>query len=296
VSPRALVPVAVLAGGLATRLRPLTERIPKALIEVAGEPFVFRQLRLLRRESIEQVVLCVGHLGDKIKDAVGDGRAFGLDVAYSFDGDRLLGTGGALRRALPQLGATFFVLYGDSYLDIAYAAVLDRFRRSGKTGLMTVYRNRGRFDISNVLFDGKSVVRYDKRAPTPDMEYIDYGLGILSAEALAARPSDVAFDLADVYAQLAAAGQLAGCEAERRFYEIGSAQGLAETEAFLRSGNERERLYARLFRRGGRRLTGHRPRRSRRDGRNPRGYSREWWTALYPRRRRRRRARWTCRE
>jgi len=235
VSAQAPVPVAVLAGGLATRLRPITERIPKALVEVAGEPFVYHQLRLLRREEISDVVLCVGYLGAMIEEAVGNGRKFGLNIAYSFDGDRLLGTGGALRRALPLLGETFFMLYGDSYLDIAYAPVLRRFRQSGKRGLMTVYRNQGRFDTSNVLFDGKNVVRYDKRAPTPDMQYIDYGLGILSAATLAQRPADVAFDLADVYATLAVAGELAGYEAKRRFYEIGSAQGLAETEAFLRS-------------------------------------------------------------
>jgi NDP-sugar pyrophosphorylase family protein len=235
VTTRAPVAVAVLAGGLATRLRPTTERIPKALVEVAGEPFIYHQLRLLRREAINEVVLCVGHLGAMIEEAVGDGRAFGLDVAYSFDGDRLLGTGGALRRALPLLSETFFVLYGDSYLDLAYLPVLGRFRQSGKTGLMTVYRNQGRFDTSNVLFDGTNVVRYDKRAPTPDMQYIDYGLGILSAATLADRPADVAFDLADVYATLAAAAELAGYEAKQRFYEIGSAQGLAETEAFLRS-------------------------------------------------------------
>jgi N-acetyl-alpha-D-muramate 1-phosphate uridylyltransferase len=235
VTAPAPVPVAVLAGGLATRLRPITERIPKALVEVAGEPFVHHQLRLLRREAISDVVLCVGHLGAMIEEAVGDGRAFGLNVAYSFDGDRLLGTGGALRRALPLLGQAFFVLYGDSYLDIEYSPVLGRFRRSGKAGLMTVYRNQGRFDASNVLFDGENVVRYDKRAPTPDMHYIDYGLGILSAATLVEHPADVAFDLADVYAALAAAGELAGYDAKRRFFEIGSPQGLAETEAFLRS-------------------------------------------------------------
>jgi NDP-sugar pyrophosphorylase family protein len=236
VTSPAAVPVALLAGGLATRLRPITERIPKALIEVAGEPFIYHQLRLLRREAISRIVLCVGYLGDRIREAVGDGRAFGLDVAYSFDGERPLGTGGALRQALPQLAEAFFVLYGDSFLDIAYAPVLDRFRNSGKAGLMTVYRNDGRFDTSNVLYDGQNVVRYDKRAPTPDMRYIDYGLGVLSAKTLVGHSLGTAFDLADVYAALAAAGDLAGYEAERRFFETGSLQGLAETEVFLRSG------------------------------------------------------------
>jgi NDP-sugar pyrophosphorylase family protein len=228
------VPVAILAGGLATRLQPITTRIPKALVEVAGKPFVFHQLDLLRREGIASVVLCVGHLGEMIREQVGDGRRFGLDVAFSFDGDRLLGTGGAIRRALPLLAPTFFVLYGDSYLDIAYQPVLAAFRSGGLAGLMTVYRNEGRWDTSNVVFDGHRIVRYAKRAPTPDMHYIDYGLGLLSADTFAAHPAAGAFDLAEVYASLASDGQLAGYEAERRFYEIGTPSGLAETDAFLR--------------------------------------------------------------
>jgi NDP-sugar pyrophosphorylase family protein len=229
-----MIPVAMLAGGLATRLRPMTETIPKSLIMVADEPFVAHQLRLLRRESVERVVLCVGHLGAMIRDYVGDGQGFGLEVSYSFDGEQLLGTGGALRRALPLLGTAFFVLYGDSYLDIDYRAVLSAFDHSGARALMTVYRNDGRWDTSNVQFDGSRVVRYDKRVPTPDLRYIDYGLGILSAQVLAEKSAEEAFDLADVYAALAASGQLAGYEATRRFYEIGTPDGLAETDKHLR--------------------------------------------------------------
>lgn len=229
-----MIPVAILAGGLATRLRPMTETIPKALIQVAGAPFIAHQLRLLRREGIERVVLCVGYLGEMIRDVVGDGSAFDLEVAYSFDGDRLQGTGGALRRALPVLGKTFFVLYGDSYLDIDYNAVLSAFGREHAPALMTVFRNDGQWDTSNVIFDGHRVVRYTKRELTPDMHYIDYGLGILTDSVLADRPVGVAFDLADIYTKLATAGTLAGYEVERRFYEIGTVSGLAETEQYLR--------------------------------------------------------------
>jgi MurNAc alpha-1-phosphate uridylyltransferase len=229
-----MIPVAILAGGLATRLLPMTQTIPKSLIMVADEPFVAHQFRLLRREGVKRVVLCVGHLGAMIRDYVGDGERFGLEISYSFDGERLLGTGGALRRALPLLDAAFFVLYGDSYLDIDYRAVFAAFNRSGARALMTVYRNDGRWDTSNVQFDGSRVVRYDKRAPTPDLRYIDYGLGILSAQVLAEKSEDEAFDLADVYAALAASGQLAGYEVMRRFYEIGTLDGLAETDKYLR--------------------------------------------------------------
>jgi NDP-sugar pyrophosphorylase family protein len=214
-------------------MHPVTERIPKALIEVAGRPFVEHQLALLRREGVERVVLCVGFLGEMIEASVGDGGRFGLSVSYSFDGERLLGTGGALRRALPMLGEEFFVLYGDSYLDIAYAPVQAAYRISGKPALMTVFRNEGRWDASNVLFDGKRVVRYDKRHPSADMKFIDYGLGIVSADVLKAGRGDV-FELAEHYATLAREGRLAGYEATTRFYEIGTPSGLAEADRHLR--------------------------------------------------------------
>ena len=228
-----MIPVAILAGGLATRLRPLTQTIPKALVEVADAPFIVHQLRLLHREGIRDVILCLGYLGEMVRDRIGDGAEFGLKVAYSFDGEELRGTGGALKRALPLLGDSFFVLYGDSYLDIGYAAPLEAFRKSGLPALMTVYRNQGRWDTSNVLFDGAKVVRYDKRNPTPDMQYIDYGLGILSSEIIAGWPEET-FDLAAVYTRLAGEGRLAGFEASRRFYEIGTYQGLRETDAYLK--------------------------------------------------------------
>ena len=169
-----------------------------------------------------------------MRDFVGDGGRFGLDVAYSFDGDVLMGTGGALRLAMPLLGDAFFVLYGDSYLDVALAPIALAFRRHGLPALMTVFRNEGRWDTSNVLFDGTRVVRYDKRAPSAEMRYIDYGLGILTAEVLARESAERPFDLSDVYAVLATSGRLAGYEVTRRFYEIGTPAGLAETDQYLR--------------------------------------------------------------
>ena len=226
-------PVAILAGGLATRMRPVTERIPKALIEVAGRPFVEHQLALLQREGVRKVVLCVGYLGEMIEAVIGDGARFGISVSYSFDGERLLGTGGALRRALPLLGQHFFVLYGDSYLDIEYAPVQATYRDSGLPALMTVFRNEGRWDTSNVLFDGERVVRYDKRHPTPDMKFIDYGLGVLSSDLFDVAKEEV-FDLSELYAGLAGEGRLAGFEETQRFYEIGTPSGLAEADSHLR--------------------------------------------------------------
>jgi N-acetyl-alpha-D-muramate 1-phosphate uridylyltransferase len=227
------LPVAILAGGLATRLRPITETIPKALVEVAGEPFVFRQLRYLRDQGLRRVVMCVGYLGNMIEDAVGDGSTFDLEVIYSADGEVLLGTGGALKRALPLLGEQFFVLYGDSFLPVEFAPIENEFFASKKAALMTVLKNGDRWDKSNVLFRDGSLVEYNKRAPRPEMEFIDYGLGILGGRVLHAYSAEQPFDLADVYHTLSLDGQLAGYEVHKRFYEIGSHAGLKEAESFF---------------------------------------------------------------
>jgi NDP-sugar pyrophosphorylase family protein len=230
-----MLPIAILAGGVASRLQPLSETVPKSLIEVGGKPFIVHQLNLLRRYGAERVVLCVAHLGGKIEEFIGDGGKFGLQVAYSFDGAKLAGTGGALRRALPLLGDAFFVLYGDSYLDVALAPIELAFRRHGLPALMTVFRNDGRWDTSNVVFDGTRIVCHDKRARLSDMRYIDYGLGILTVEALDAVRVEEPFDLSEVYTALAARGRLAGYEVFKRFYEIGTPSGLAETDQYLRA-------------------------------------------------------------
>jgi NDP-sugar pyrophosphorylase family protein len=228
--------VAILAGGLATRLRPITEKIPKALAPVAGEPFLAHQLRLLHSRGLRRAVLCVGYLGEMIEEEFGDGAAFGVELRYSFDGPRLLGTGGALRRALPILGDPFFVLYGDSYLPVDFSAVADAFDESGKPALMTVFRNEGAWDTSNVWYEQGRIIRYDKQERTPDMRHIDYGLGVYSAAAFASWPADEPFDLADLQRELVAKNALVGHEVFQRFYEMGSHAGLSELEALLRSG------------------------------------------------------------
>ena len=228
-----MLPAAILAGGLATRLRPVTETIPKALVEVGGEPFLAHQLRLLRARGVERVVLCLGYRGEQVREFAGDGDAFGLRIDYSFDGPVLLGTAGALRRALPLLGDAFFVVYGDSYLPCAYRAAESLFAASGKLGLMTVYRNEGRFDSSNVEFDAGRIVAYDKRARTPRMRHIDYGLGAFRAAAFDGVPEDRAADLAALYQELLGRGELAALEVAERFYEIGSFEGIRSLEDYL---------------------------------------------------------------
>jgi NDP-sugar pyrophosphorylase family protein len=234
VSTLGKIPVAILAGGLATRLRPITEKIPKSLVPVANRPFLAHQLELLHARGIRRAVLCIGYLGEMIQKDFG-AEKFGVNLEYSFDGPKLLGTGGAIKRALPMLGEEFFVLYGDSYLPIEYAPIADFFHRSSKRGLMTVFRNEGKFDTSNVVFKDGEIKVYDKKNKVPEMHYIDYGLSLFKASVFDAYAADQVFDLAEVMGRLVREQQLAGFEVPERFYEIGSPAGLAELESLLNS-------------------------------------------------------------
>jgi len=228
-----LLPVAILAGGLATRLRPLTARVPKSLLTVAGRPFIFHQLEMLRGQGVERVVLCVGHLGEQVRASVGDGAIPGLTVSYSFDGRELLGTAGALKQALPLLGDEFFVLNGDSYLPCSLAATQHAYRAARRPALMTVLRNDNRWDRSNVLYRDGELLDYDKRTPREDMRHIDYGLAVLSQAVFAPYRAARVLDLADLLRDLSRSGQLAAFEVSERFYEIGSPEGLRDAELFL---------------------------------------------------------------
>lgn len=229
--PEPLPPICILAGGLATRLGGRVSQTPKAMLEVAGEPFVDHQLRLLARHGAVEVVMCIGYLGELIADHVGSER-FGLRIAYSRDGPTLLGTLGAVRQATPLLGPRFLVLYGDTYLRIDYGAAAAAWAHSSLPAMMTVLRNDGRWDTSNVRFEGALVTEYDKRSPSASMRWIDYGLGGFEASALEAVGPEVS-DLAELYRELAGRRSLFGFAASERFYEIGTPAALAETSAFL---------------------------------------------------------------
>jgi NDP-sugar pyrophosphorylase family protein len=230
----------VLAGGLGTRMLPRTERIPKILLPVAGRPFAAWLLERLASAGFAEVVLAIGHLGDEVRRVVGDGGAFGVRVRYAEDGERLLGTAGALRRALDQLASTFLVTYGDSYLPFDYQGPLRDLRAHPEAlGTMAVYRNDDRFDRSNTSVAGDLVVRYEKRPrdapPDPDLTFIDYGATALRREVVAALPDGVPSDLSTVQRDLARAHELRAFVADRRFFEIGSEEGLADLEAELAS-------------------------------------------------------------
>jgi len=227
-----MLPVAILSGGLATRLRPATESIPKALIEIHGEPFIAHQLRLLKKMGVGKVVICVGYLGEMIQDFVRDGRQIGLSVAYSPDGPSLQGTAGAVKKAIPLLGEQFLVLYGDSYLECDYEAVSRAFLASGQSGLMTVVRNQNRWEPSNVEFKGQQIVAYDKTTNTAAMQYVDYGLSAFHASAFSI-PGQQASDLTTTFQELIRHRQLAGLEINERYHEVGSWQGIRELQAYL---------------------------------------------------------------
>jgi NDP-sugar pyrophosphorylase family protein len=228
-----LPPVCILAGGIGSRLGERVRDTPKPLLEVAGEPFLVHQLRLLASFGAGEVVLCVGYLGELIETQIG-GERFGLRIAYSYDGPELDGTLGAIRRARDLLGERFLVLYGDTYLRIDYHMVAEAWRASGLPAMMSVLRNDGRWDASNAVYGDDRVLAYDKRAPQPRMRWIDYGLGGLEQGALDRAPRDT-HDLSDLYHLLADQRLLFGYEASRRFYEIGTPDGLAEADVFLRT-------------------------------------------------------------
>lgn len=225
--------VVILAGGLATRLKPVTERIPKSLVEVAGEPFISRQLRYLKNQDVTKVTLCIGHLGEMIQAVVGDGRQFGIDITYSLDGDTLLGTGGAIKKALPLLDDTFFVLNGDSFLPIDFRKVEEKFMYCSKSALMTILKNEDQWDTSNVSYVGGKLIKYDKEFPSSDMVYIDYGLGVLSKKLFNVYDKDQPFDLSLIYKSLSQRLDLEAYLVVDRFFEIGSHRGLKETTNYF---------------------------------------------------------------
>lgn len=227
-----LPPLAVLAGGFATRLRPLTETVPKSLVEVAGEPFLAHQLRLFRAQGWRRVVLLTGHLGEQIEEFVGARDWGGLDIAFSRDGAEPRGTGGAVIAALPLLGEVFAVTYGDSWLEEDPRPAWRAFRASGLPALMVVLRNRGRWGGSNAVFDGRLVTRHEKTSQSqPMVEWIDWGLSFFQREAFSSFMAELKLDLSRVTGGLARESRLAGHEAATRFHEIGQPEGLAALEA-----------------------------------------------------------------
>ena len=235
-----MLPLVLLAGGMATRLYPVTHSVAKSMIEIAGKPFICHQMELLKMKGIQKVVICAGKFGEQIMDCIGDGSKFNLNVLYSFDGDELLGTGGAVKKALKLLDNEFFIMYGDSYLDIDFLAINKYFHKFTKLALMTILKNDGLWDKSNVIFQNGELIKYSKKEFLPEMKYIDFGLGVLKKESFEHFSGKSKFDLAELYIYLLNKGELLGYEVFNRFYEIGSFKGIEETEVFLKKNKKNE--------------------------------------------------------
>jgi len=226
----------ILAGGLGTRLRPITDEIPKVMVPIKGRPFLEHQLNLLKRQGVSDIVLCIGYLGEKIRNYFGDGKKLGLRIKYSEEGDKLLGTAGAIKKAQDLLDDVFFVTYGDAYLILDYGAVMKHFKKSNKLGLMVVFKNFDRFDRSNVVVEDGLVKVYSKKKKFPGMVYIDFGVSAFKKKALELIPDGKAVDLEELNQELIRRKELLAFETSQRFYEIGSPEGLREFEKLVSSG------------------------------------------------------------
>ena len=224
--------MAILAGGLATRLGDLTKDHPKSMIKILGKPFMEYQLEAFRKGGIKDIVICIGHLGEQIESYFGDGRRYAMNIQYSYE-DELLGTAGALKKAESLLGDIFLTIYGDSYLFLDFASVMRYFQSQCKLALMTVYKNQGRFDSSNTIVDGNMVLRYSKLEKSADMVYIDYGVNVFRNEVLTMIPENQYYGLEDLLPRLIEKKELLAFEVKERFYEVGSPKGLEDFEEYM---------------------------------------------------------------
>ena len=227
--------VVILAGGLGTRLRPLTDHLPKALVPVDGKPFLQHQLEWLAGAGVTQILLCVHHRADQIEAFAKDGRDFGLRITYAHEGERLLGTAGALKRAAASVADRFCVLNGDSYLPMNLQEPIREFTQRGCSAMMLAWHNQDRFDRSNAVVRDGWVIAYDRKSPGPDFEFIDYGLRIFRHEVLALLPEEACCDLDGLYERLIAQQRLAAYVVQEPFYEIGSPEGLARFERYVKA-------------------------------------------------------------
>jgi len=230
-----MLPVLILAGGLGTRLGKLTDTTPKVLVEVAGNPFIYHQLNLLKSKGITKVILALGYYGEKVKGFVENISDIDLNISFSFDGEQPLGTGGAILNSLDLLDDSFFVMYGDSYLDTDYSAIVNYFLDNKKMGLMTVLQNKNNWDKSNIQFSDGRIIKYDKDMYSEQMHYIDYGLGILNKTTFDGFEKGMKFDLSEIYKKLIKEDEMLAYEIKARFYETGSLKGIEETAEYIRN-------------------------------------------------------------
>ncbi len=224
--------VAILAGGLATRLGDLTRNQPKSMVKIWGEPLLEYQLELLKRGGIKDIVLCVSHMGEQIERHFGNGREYGVNIKYSVE-DKLLGTAGALKKAETLLNDIFFTIYGDSYVFVDFPAAMRYFKSQKKLALMTVYKNYDRYDRSNTAVEGNLVKKFSKKEKTKDIIYIEYGANIFRKGVMKMIPENQFHSLEELFPHLIEMDELLAFDVKERFYEIGSSQGLKEFKEYI---------------------------------------------------------------
>jgi NDP-sugar pyrophosphorylase family protein len=225
--------IVILCGGLATRLEHLTKNIPKSMIEIKNKPFLEYQIENLKRSNIKDIVLCVGHLSEQIKNYFGDGEKFDVNIKYSHDGDKQLGPIGALKNTESLIEDIFFILYGDSYLNLDYQKMYSYFKTQNKLGLMAVYKNFNRFDKSNLIVKDDMIVAYGEKERTKEMIYIDYGTSLLRKKALNLIPKNTFFTTGEFFSNLISKNELLAFEVKERFYHIGNPDALKEFSNYI---------------------------------------------------------------
>ena len=229
--------IAILAGGLATRLGELTKSEPKSLLKIQGKPFIEYQIEQIKKQGITDIVMCTGHLGEQLERYLGNGTRYGLNIRYSHE-DRPLGTAGALKKAVNELDNEFITMYGDSYLFLDFSMIFAHFLARNGLALMTVYKNHNHHDKSNTSISGGLVTAYSKNGQTGDMVYIDYGAHMFRKQTLELIPADSYFPLEDLFPVLISQKQLLAFEARERFYEIGSQQGIQDFNNYIRGKDD----------------------------------------------------------
>ena len=225
----------ILCGGLATRLGKITKNIPKSMVKIKNKPFLEYQIEILKKRSIKDIVLCVGHLSDQIEQYFGNGENFGVNIKYSYDGDKQLGPIGALKNAEDLLKEDFFIMYGDSYIDVDFQQISSFFKKHDKLGLMVVYKNFNKYDKSNLIIKDNIIIAYGEKERTEDMVYIDYGTSILSKKSMKLIPKNTFYSTGQLFTDLISKGELIAFEVKNRFYHIGNPDALEEFNNYIES-------------------------------------------------------------
>ena len=223
----------IICGGLGTRLGHLTKYTPKSMIEIEGKPFLEYQIENLKKQSITDIVLCVGHLSKKIEEYFGNGQRFGVNLKYSFEKEKLLGQIGAVKNAEPLLEDSFFIMYGDSYLTLDLHKVYNFFMQHDKPALMVVYQNHDKYDKSNIIIQDNMVIGYGEKQKTRDMIYIDYGTSILRKKVLDYVPKGTSYSTEEFFTDLIKKQDLMAFESDKRFYHVGDPDSLEDFRNYI---------------------------------------------------------------